>query len=60
MTIRKKEFDHLAAAVDAGRLTEAEVIRWMASTGWPGHSLLECSEWWQAEYSARKAARGNR
>jgi hypothetical protein len=56
MTIRKEEFDTLAAEVDAGRLTEAEVVRWMAADGWPGHSLLECSQWWEAEYAARKAA----
>jgi len=54
MTIRKEEFDALAAEVGAGRVTEDQVIRWMASTAWPGHSVLECSEWWQAEYGARR------
>lgn len=50
MTIRRDEFDRLCAEVDAGRLTESEVIRWMHETGWPGHSVLECDAWWEAEY----------
>ena len=42
MTVRASEFDALAAKVDAGELTENEVVSWMASSGWPGHSVLEC------------------
>jgi hypothetical protein len=55
MTIRREEFDVLAAEVSSGRLTENEVVRWMEATGWPGHSAVECWQWWQAEYSARRA-----
>lgn len=54
MTIRASEFDVLAAEVDAGELTEDEVVKWMASTGWPGHSVLECWTWWETEYAARR------
>lgn len=54
MTVRAGEFDALAEAVDAGELTEDEVVRWMASEGWPGHSVLECMAWWETEYAARR------
>jgi hypothetical protein len=54
MTIRASEFDALAAKVDAGELTEREVVRWMAGTGWPGHSVLECWAWWEQEYARRQ------
>ncbi len=55
MTIRRHEFDFLCAEVDAGRLTEAEVIRWMYQAGWPGHTQIECWQWWDGEYIAWKA-----
>jgi hypothetical protein len=55
VTIRRHEFDFLCAEVDAGRLTEAQVIRWMHQTGWPGHSQIECWQWWDGEYIAWKA-----
>jgi hypothetical protein len=55
VTIRQREFDVLCAEVDAGRLTEAEVIRWMRQTGWPGHSQIECWQWWDGQYAAWKA-----
>jgi len=54
MTIRRHEFDVLCAEVDAGRLTEDEVISWMHEEGWPGHSRLECRQWWDGEYAAWK------
>jgi hypothetical protein len=54
MTIRASEFDVLAAKVDAGELTEDEVVSWMAAAGWPGHSVLECQDWWETEYASRR------
>lgn len=59
MTIRAGEFDALAAKVDAGELTEDEVVSWMASAGWPGHSVLECWAWWETEYARRTRADGD-
>lgn len=53
MTIRASEFDALAAKVDVGELTEDEVVRWMTTDGWPGHSVLECWAWWEKEYAHR-------
>jgi hypothetical protein len=60
MTIRMSESDTLAAKVNAGELTEAEVVRWMASEGWPGHSAPECRARWETEYAARTATAGRR
>jgi hypothetical protein len=54
MTVRAAEFDALAASVDAGEMTEDEAVRWMAAVGWPGHSVLECWDWWETEYAARR------
>lgn len=56
MTIRASEFDALAAKVDAGELTEDEVVSWMTAAGWPGHSVLECWAWWETEYARRACA----
>ena len=54
MTVRASEFDVLAAKVDAGELTENEAVSWMAAVGWPGHSVLECQDWWDTEYARRR------
>lgn len=55
MTIRASEFDVLAAKVDVGELTEDQVVSWMVAEGWPGHSVLECWDWWDTEYARRRA-----
>lgn len=59
MTIRASEFDALAAKVNAGELTEDEVVRWMTAVGWPGRSILECWAWWETEYARRARADGD-